>query len=182
MDARGAGAMINAARSVLVLQRMGKDTAQEFRIPECDRRRYFSVFDDKNNKAPSAAQAEWYEFVGVGLGNGDDTGPEDNIGALQRWQAPDAFGGVSARQLWNIQNQVEGRPADCRKHPKSRGWVGKLVAHVLGVSLDEEGEARRIEKMVSIWCSNGALRTVERQNEKREMVEYVEVGTWAIVE
>src|SRR3546814_18644875 len=86
--------MVNAARSVLVFQRMNKEVAQEFQIPECDRKRFFSVYDDKNNKAPAASRAEWYEFVGIGLGHGDDTGPEDNIGAVQRWQAPDEFGGV----------------------------------------------------------------------------------------
>jgi len=181
-DARGAGSMIDAARSTLVLQRMSKETAQEYRIAECDRRKYFSVFDDKNNKAPAASQAEWYQFIGVGLGNGDDTGPEDSIGAIQRWQAPDAFGGVSVRQLYNIQSQIDQRPAESRKHPKSRAWVGKLVSHVLGTSLDEEGESRRIEKMLGTWCATGALKTVERQNEKREMVEYVEVGAWAILE
>src|SRR3546814_2167330 len=88
---------------------MNKEVAQEFQIPECDRKRFFSVYDDKNNKAPAASRAEWYKFVGIGLGNGDDTGPEDNIGAVQRWQAPDAFGGVSARQLLNIKKSVHAR-------------------------------------------------------------------------
>src|SRR3546814_19080506 len=48
--------------------------------------------------------------------------------------------------------------------------------------LDDQGEVRVIEKMISTWLSNGALRTVERPNDKREVVEYVEVGQWAIVE
>lgn len=181
-DARGAGAMINAARSCLVLQRMSRETAQELRVEECDRKSFFSVYDDKNNKAPPALHAEWYEFVGVGLGNGDASGPEDNVGALQRWIPPDAFGGVSCRQLYNIQKLISEHPEKARKHPKSRYWVGKVVAHVLGSSLDEIGEARRIEKMVSTWCANGALRTVERANEKREIVEYVEVGKWTDLE
>ncbi len=182
MDARGASAMINAARSVLVLQRMDRKVAEEFQIPECDRRKFFAVYDDKNNKAPAAAQADWYEFVSVGLGNGDDTGPEDSIGAIRRWQAPDAFGGVTARQLQHIQNLMDQRPAECRKHPKSQAWVGKLVARVLGTSLDEQGASARIDKMLRTWTSTGAMRTVERSNEKREIVEYLEVGTWAIVE
>lgn len=177
-DARGAGAMINAARSVLVLQRMTRETAQEFRVEECDRKRYFSVYDDKNNKAPPAAKAEWYEFISVGLGNGDDSGPEDSIGAVERWQAPDAFGGVTARQLLHIQRQIEAMPHKARKHPKSRDWVGKIVAHVLGRNLDEQGEAQTIEKMVRTWCSNGALRSVEKQDERREIREFVEVGRW----
>ena len=178
-DARGAGAMINAARSCLVLQRMGRETAQEFRVEECDRKRYFSVYDDKNNKIPPAAQAEWYEFVSVGLGNGDDTGPEDSIGAVQRWQAPDAFGGVTARQLYNIQCLIADHPEKARKHSEARLWVGKIVAHVLDRNLDDPAEKQAIKKMVLTWCGNGALRTAERLNEKREPVEYVEVGTWA---
>lgn len=181
-DARGASSMVNAARSCLVFQGMTKEVSEEFRIEECDRRSYFSVLDDKNNKAPPASRAEWYRFVGVGLGNGNDRGPEDNIGAIERWTPPDTFGGVTARQLLNVQRLVEARPEEARKHPKAQAWVGKLVAHVLGRSLDDPAERRVIEKMISTWCSNGALRTAERQNTKREIVEYVEVGAWATVE
>jgi hypothetical protein len=178
-DARGAGAMVNAARSCLVLQRMSKEQALELRVEECDRKRYFSLYDDKNNKAPPAYAAEWYEFVGIGLGNGDDTGPEDNIGAVQRWHAPDIFGGVSSRQLYQIQCLIEKSPDKARKHSKSKEWVGKIVAYVLDRNLDDEGEARTIEKMVRTWLASGALKTAERANQKREIVEYVEVGTWA---
>ncbi|KQX18129.1 hypothetical protein ASD39_17995 [Sphingomonas sp. Root50] len=181
-DARGAVAMINAARSVLVLQKMPKDVAQEFRIPECDRKRFFSVFDDKNNKAPPAAKAEWYEFVGIGLGNGDDTGPEDNIGAIRRWQAPDTFGGVTVQQLWHVQNQIQANPEKCRKHSEAKDWVGKIVARVLDRNLDDEGEKQAIKKMVLTWVGNGALRSVERKDERGEIREYVEVGQWAIVD
>jgi hypothetical protein len=178
-DARGAGAMINAARSCLVLQRMSKETAEQFRIADCDRKSYFSVYDDKNNKAPPAQSAEWYEFVSVGLGNGDDTGPEDSIGAIQRWQAPDSFGGVTARQLYNVQQMVDSHPHKTRKHSKSKDWVGKLVAHVLDLNLDDAGEARRIEAMLRTWLSTGALRTVEREAADRHIYEFVEVGRWA---
>ena len=177
-DARGAGAAINKARSCLVLQRMSKEAAEQFRIEECDRKRYFSVYDDKNNKAPPAAKAEWYEFVGVGLGNGDDTGPEDSIGAIQRWQAPDTFGGVTARQLYQIQRLIDEQPMKARKHSKSREWVGKIVAYVLDRNLDDKGEARTIEHMVRTWCANGALRTVEKQDDRSEMREFVEVRRW----
>lgn len=180
-DARGAGAMINAARSVLVLQRMGKEAAQEFKIAECDRKRYFCVYDDKNNKAPAAAMAEWFEFTGVGLGNGDDTGPEDNIAAIVRWQAPDTFGGVSAKQLLDIQRLIDTSPDRARKHSKSNMWVGKIVAHVLDRNLDEIGEAQVINKMILTWCSNGALKSVERKDGRGEVREFVEVGHWAEV-
>jgi hypothetical protein len=181
LDARGAGAMINAARSCLVLQRMSKEAAEEFGIEACDRKSYFSVYDDKNNKAPPALNAEWYEFVSVGLGNADvgSEGPEDSIGAVQRWQAPDSFGGVTTRQLYNIQRMIDDNPMKARKHSKAREWVGKIVAHVLDRNLDDQGEARRIETMIRTWLSNGALKTIEKMDETRQPREFVEVGRWA---
>lgn len=178
-DARGAGAMINAARSVLVLQRMTKDDALKLQIPECDRKKYFSVYDDKNNKAPPALKAEWYEFVGVGLGNGDETGPEDSIGAIQRWTPPDVFGGATTHQLYNIQRLIEKNPNKARKHSASKDWVGKMVAFVLDRNLDQRGAKQAIEEMVRVWLDNGALRTVERVADDRHVYEFVEVGTWA---
>lgn len=181
-DARGAVAMINAARSVLVLEKMSKEVAEQMCVPECDRKRFVSVYDDKNNKAPPALSAEWYEFVSVGLGNGDDTGPEDSIGALQRWQAPNAFGGATARQLLNIQNEIDWHPEQARKHSSSPNWVGKLVARVLDMNPDNALEKATIKRRIDTWLGTGALKTETRNNHKREMVEYVVVGTWAVVE
>lgn len=182
MDARGAGAMVNAARSVLVFQRMTREVADGFRVADCDRRKYFSVFDDKNNKAPPAQQAEWYEFVGVGLGNGDEHGPEDNIGALQRWSPPDLFAGVTAYQLLKIQELINDHPENARYHSASTRWVGKQVAFVLDRDPLDKAEAAAIKRMVDKWISTGALRKVEKPDQKREPKEWVEVGQWAIVE
>lgn len=177
-DARGAGAMVNAARSVLVLQRMSVETAKEFRIEACDRKKFFAVYDDKNNKAPPAAKSEWYQFISIGLGNGDETGPEDSIGAVQRWTPPDAFGGVSARQLYQVQKLINDNPDDARKHSGSPRWVGKLIARVLDKNLDDETDKKEVTIMLRTWLATGALRTEERRNDKREPVDYVEVGKW----
>jgi len=178
-DARGAGAMINAARSVLVLQRMTKEDALKLQIPECDRKKYFSVYDDKNNKAAAALKPDWYEFVGIGMGNGDEDGPEDNVAALKRWTPPDVFEGVTPRQLYNIQRVITDNPLKARKHSASKNWVGKQVAFVLDLNLDKQGVRQRISAMVDTWLDNGALVTVEKQDERREVREYVEVGRWA---
>jgi hypothetical protein len=183
-DARGAGAMINAARSCLVLQRMTPDEAKKLQISECDRKAFFRVYDDKNNKAPPAAKAEWYEFVSVGLGNAGvgTEGPEDSVGALRRWTPPDVFGGVTAKQLLQIQKLINEKPENARKHSASNRWVGKIVAYVLDLNPDNKGHVEQIKEMVATWLDTGALRTVERQNEKREVVPYVEVGRWAVNE
>ncbi|MBZ9649398.1 helicase RepA family protein [Sphingobium sp. 3R8] len=177
-DARGAVSMINAARSCLVFQKMTKEVAEEFRIPECDRKRFFSVYDDKNNKAPAPSAANWFQFVGVGLGNGDDTGPEDNIGAIECWEAPDTFAGVTARQLYHIQREIDAAPGSSRKHSASTLWAGKLVAKVLDVDPHDDAEKRRINKMITVWIREGALKVVERKTGHDQMKEFVEVGRW----
>jgi hypothetical protein len=178
-DARGAVSMINAARSVLVMQKMTKEAAQNFRVPECDRKRFFSVYDDKNNKAPPAAAAEWYEFIGFGLGNEDDTGPEDNVGAVQRWQAPDTFAGVTARHLLFVQQEIDKHPEQARKHSASPNWAGKLVARVLDLNPDNQEDKNAVKKMIDTWLATGALRSTMRADRKSEEREFVEVGTWA---
>lgn len=178
-DARGAGAMINAARSCLVLQRMSVDEAIKLQIPECDRKSFFKVYDDKNNKAPPALKAEWYEFKSVGLGNGDDSGPEDSIGVVDRWVPPDVFGGVTLHQLINIQKTIDKNPMKARKHSAAKDWVGKIVAYVLDKNLDQLGVKQAIEEMIRIWLDNGALRTVEKVGDDRHIHEFVEVGRWA---
>lgn len=180
-DARGAVSMINAVRSVLVLQKMTKEVAQELGVPECDRKRYISVYDDKNNKAPPAAAQEWYEFVSIGLGNGDGTGTEDEIGALQRWQAPNAFGGATARQLAHIQKTIDAAdPAQTRKHSSSKSWVGKLIAFVLDMNPDDPADKAVIKKRIDTWLATGALRTVMLKDRNHEEREHVEVGKWVV--
>lgn len=183
-DARGAGAMINAARSCLVLQQMSREAAEEFRIDPGERKRFFSIYDDKNNKAPPAAKAEWYEFVGIGLGNENvgSHGPEDSIGTVRRWAPPDAFGGMTSRQLYNVQKEIDENPNNTRKSAGSPQWVGKLVARVLELNADNEGDAGRIKTMLRTWLSSGALKTVERDGADRRPREFVEVGKWAEIE
>lgn len=183
-DARGAVAMINAARSCLVLNRMSALAADELGIQPCDRKRYFSVYDDKNNKAPPALKAEWYEFVGVDLGNADvgSDGPGDNVGACKRWEPPDAFGGVTAHQLRNIQLMIENKPDRARKHSQSKDWVGKMVATVLDLNLDDPPDEAKVKLFLRTWLSTGALRSEERKDGNGDLREYVVVGNWAIVE
>ncbi|MDB5738255.1 MAG: hypothetical protein JWO65_1923, partial [Sphingomonas bacterium] len=96
---RGATALINAARAAIVLNRMDAEEAARFGIEGDDeRRRYFSVQDDKHNRAP-AENANWYRMVSVDLGNGGD-GAGDNIGVVTSWAPTDAFDGISGDHLY----------------------------------------------------------------------------------
>jgi len=69
-SARGASALINAARVVRVLNPMSKDEAAQANIREDLRRLYFRASRDKQNLAPPDADKNWYHMAGVNLGNG----------------------------------------------------------------------------------------------------------------
>ncbi|MEJ7927043.1 AAA family ATPase [Sphingobium sp. AN641] len=80
--ARGASALGNAARTVLVLNRMDNSEASRLSIGKEDRRSYFRVSNDKTNRAPAEA-GDWFHLESVKLGNG---GPEggDSVGVVER--------------------------------------------------------------------------------------------------
>jgi AAA domain-containing protein len=185
LDARGAGAMVNAARSCLVINTMSVETSKKLGIPAGERRRYISVIDDKNNKAPPPEKAEWYHFVGQGLGNADvgSPGPEDNIGVLERWSPPDAFGGVTLVELYHVQQAVDRENLDLvggrvRKDVQAARWIGKLVARELELDIGREEEKTRIKTMVNTWLENGSLKTEQGRDKKGEWRDFVIVGKW----
>lgn len=170
---RGAVALINAARSALVLNRMDSDEADRFGIEGDDeRRRYFNVQDDKHNRAP-AENAEWYRMASVDLGNGG-SGAGDNIGVVSRWTPPDAFDGVTPDHLYRVQMAIAG--GQWRESPQSPEWVGVAVADVLG--LDAKPARKRIAQMLRQWIENGALKVVDGRDERRKPVRFVEVARW----
>jgi len=91
-SARGASALINAARVVRVLNPMSKDEAGQANIREELRRLFFRASRDKQNLAPPDADKNWYRMVGVNLGNGTPPAQADadEVGVATRWEWPSA--------------------------------------------------------------------------------------------
>jgi hypothetical protein len=179
MHARGASALINACRSVLVLNRMSEDEAKRYGIEDERRRRYFRVYDDKNNRAPPSDKSDWYQMVSVSLGNGiNDDG--DNMGVVVPWSPPDAFDGVTADHLRRVQAAIDA--GEWKESSQAKNWAGIAIANVMGLDADTKAKSDRvrINSLLRTWISNGALVVVERRcPEKREDKKFVEVGQWA---
>lgn len=183
LSGRGAVALINACRSVMVLNRMGEDEARMWGIEDERRRRFFRVYDDKNNRAPPSDKSDWYTMASVSLGNGEnDEG--DNMGVVIPWSPPDAFEGVTADHLLTVQRAVASAdgPHRFRADSQAKAWVGKIVADVFGLSAESSVKAdrARINKMLSTWFATGALVRVDGKDEKSNDRTFVEVGTWAV--
>ncbi|RDE06235.1 AAA family ATPase [Sphingomonas aracearum] len=183
LSGRGAVALINACRSVLVLNRMSEDEAKRYGIEDEKRRRYFRTYDDKNNRAPPSDASNWFTMASVSLGN-DTTDGGDNMGVVIPWTPPDAFEGVTAADLLAVQRLVDAQvgAARYRADTQAKAWVGKVVAEVLGLNADAAAKADRakLNSVIGTWFSTGALRKVDGRDGKANDRTFVEVGIWAV--
>ncbi|MBW8296180.1 AAA family ATPase [Sphingopyxis sp.] len=169
-SSRGASALVNAARSALVVNRMDETEAQRLGIMADDRRRYIRVQDDKANRAPAEA-ADWFRLVSVDLENGE---PGDSVGVVEPWSLPDPFDDVSVDDLRNVQERLAG--GEWRENHQASEWVGNLVAEVLEVDISASPGKAKVRAIVDQWIRSGALRIEERRDSKRKPRKYVVVG------
>jgi hypothetical protein len=180
LSGRGAVALINACRSVLVLNRMSEDEAKRYGIEDEKRRRFFRTYDDKNNRAPPSDKSDWFTMASVSLGNGEnDEG--DNMGVVIPWSPPDAFENVTADHLYRVQVLVD-QGDEVRFDAQAKNWVGKIVAQVLNLSCDSDakGDRAKINALLRTWFTNGALVKTDGKDKKSNPRTFVEVGEWAL--
>jgi hypothetical protein len=57
-------------------------------------------------------------------------------------------------------------------------WVGRAVADVLGLDLEEAAEKARVRQMLKNWIAEGALNVIEKDTAARQTKSFVEVGRW----
>lgn len=161
--ARGAIALVGAARSVIALNKMAPEEAAQFGIEGEDRRRFFRAYDDKNNRTPPADKSDWYHLASVDLGNGPPGGHGDSLPVVLPWTPPDAFSGIVAADLVRVQDEV--RAGEWKADAQAEDWVGCAVADVLGLDVsDRKGtDAARVKKLVARWLENGVLVKVTKR-------------------
>jgi hypothetical protein len=177
-DARGAGSLKDAGRSVRVLNTMSKDEAEAVGIKPDVRRRYFRVDAGKTNMKPPAENTEWRKLVSVPLDNDTPEYEGDWVGVVTAWKMPGALEGITANDLLNVQKHIaEGK---WREDPRAAAWAGKAVAKALGLNVREPPVRKRIQGMIRVWLETGALRIVTGQDETRHEREFIEVGEWAV--
>jgi AAA domain len=169
---RGAIALLAAARSGRVLNRMSSADREQAGITDSDPGTYFSINRDKANLAP-AGKRTWCRTVSVDLGQGD------HVGVVEAWEWPDAFTGVTTRHLLQVQRAIRkqsdaGRPP--RYSTQAQDWVGNIVAEVL--DLDPKSDSKRISSLLAGWLKAGALKKCETLDAKRMPRPTVEVGEW----
>lgn len=170
--ARGASALGNAARSVLVLNRMDQKEFVRLGISEEDRSSYVRVSNDKSNRAP-AEKADWYRKISVRLANG---GPEggDSVVAIERWAPPEIAAIFDDAIRAKIQAEIS--LGEWRAHISADNWAGKAVAKVIGADISIPAEKRRAAVLLKDMLAKGQLGTAQRKDASRKWRNFVIVG------
>lgn len=168
-SARGAKALVDAARSVLVYNRMTSDEAAAANIPPEQSPFFFRTTNDKANLSP-AEKADWHRMNNVDLDNGD------KVGVACPFQWPDLFDGVSMDKIIEVQQAIGA--GKYRADSRSADWVGNIISTTLGMDPTEDGSRKRATKMIREWMKTGTLIEVEGIDAKRNPRRFVEVGKW----
>ena len=138
-----------------------------------ERRHYLRVSRDKTNLAPPG-KATWVHLVSVELPNGDGARPGDNVQAVEAWDYPQAFDGVTTDDMRWAREQVR-RKAHRTQPGARRSGSAHALADRLGLDigdpetahasrdLDERGNRRRITTVIKTWLDNGWIFFRRRQ-------------------
>ena len=162
-DARGASALVNAARSVRVLNAMTEAEAEKMGVG--DRRGYFRATDGKANYGPVGGRA-WYHLVPIDLPNGD------NVATLEALKMPSVFEGVTTANMMAV--RARAGSGEYRSDAQSPDWIGKAVAEELDLDVVKDG--KRIKTIVKTWISTEVLKVERRKDAQRKERSYVVPG------
>jgi hypothetical protein len=170
-DARGARAIIDAARAARVLNRMSSKEAEAADIEPDDCWRYFRSDTGKANMAPPEV-AGWSELVSVVIANGD------NVGVTVPWTYPGVLDGVTPQDVQWIRELVRTEP-DHAYSPNTKTWIGYALAERLGLDAEDKADRAKLRKILKAWFANGVLARDPRiVPESRKMREFVKPGEW----
>lgn len=175
-SARGAVALIGAARSARALNGMTQDEADKAHVD--NRRLYFRITDAKANMAPPSAKSTWRKLESVPLGNDTTDRPTDLVGVATEWKWPDTMAGVTVANLRAVQSEIAaGEWMDAIQ--AGDRWAGCAVAKVMGLDVDNKSDRALVRECLKAWKASGMFRVETRNNEKREPRNYLVVGEWA---
>ena len=178
-DGRGAGALLAAARSASVLNRMSDEQASAAGLQGRDRFSYFNVTRGKANMAPMSGDMEWRKMESVPLGNGAGLQkPQDHVGVVTAWEWPSAESVVN-----DLDDDAKARirvavdNGEFKEAKQAKNWAGVAVAEVLGLDLEIKENKARAAMVLRALLSEGVLTVVdEKDSVSRKVAKMVRGG------
>lgn len=154
-DARGGSALRGTARFNRLLIPMTEEEGGNARVE--NHRHFMRIADMESNLAPPSADVNrWFQKVSVQIPNGAF------VGAIEPWNWPDAFDGISREDAYRVQSALRTMEDDPpRLDNRSATWVGYVVARVLDLDADDKATRNRIGAMVKAWVKTGVLEVID---------------------
>jgi hypothetical protein len=153
-DGRGGSALRGTARFNRLLIGMTEDEAAKAGVQ--NHRHFMRIADMESNLAPPSSDVNrWFEKVSVMTPNGRE------IGAIRRWEWPDAFDGVTPQDAARVRGEIDRMAEPPRLDVRSGSWVGITVADVLGLNLSNASHKARVKTMIQKWIETDVLRATE---------------------
>ena len=179
-DSRGAGALVSATRSARVLNQMSEEEARSAGVSANRRFAYFRSDIGVPNLAAHPDHSTWFRFISVDLENGGpDEGLGDSVGVVTPWKWPNALEGVTPQQVLQVQQQVAA--GIWRENPQAEDWVGRAVAEVLDLDVEDDAARARIRSLLKTWRDNSLLEVAQKVDAKtRKPRSFVVVGKWMV--
>jgi AAA domain len=159
-DNRGAGALVDAARSVRVLNRM---TVSEAELPNIDpeeRQEYLRLSRGKPNMV-RPEKARWLHLCSVTLPNATDTHPNDEVQTLETWEYP--ITDVTDDDAQWAREEVMRKNYRESRHSKN-GWFGYALAKRLGLDASKPQTRKRLDEILQAWVRCGVLKVEPRKD------------------
>jgi hypothetical protein len=167
--ARGASAMVDAARLVKTLTPMSSDEARAFGISQDDRKQYIRVDGGKTNIARGNA-TQWFELVSVALDNGNARYPNgDNIQVAAPWKPPSLWADLSDALLNRILDKIDGGLPGGERYSDAAAAKGRAAWQIV-LDLAPQKTEHQAKEIVRQWLKNGVLekREYHSESERKE--------------
>jgi RecA-family ATPase len=173
-DARGAVALIGAARSVRVLNRMSEDQATAAGIPPADRFSYFNIHQGKANLTRMSSAQDWRKLESVALGNGRGLQkPQDHAGVVTEWKWPgseEIAEGITQEQRGRIASLLAGQAYKLAKQAKE-AWAGVAVMAAMDLDIDDKASVHVATSALKALLKEGFLTVEERRDERSRTIQ-----------
>jgi hypothetical protein len=153
-DARGARAIIDAARGSRILNPMSPKEAEAADVEPDERWRYFRTNTGKVNVSPPEVAA-WNELISVIIAN------SDNVGVVAPWDFPSALDMVTPEDVRWIRELVRAEP-DHAYHSNAKTWIGIPLAARLRLDPEDRADRTKLRKILKTWLGNGVIELDRR--------------------
>jgi hypothetical protein len=121
-----------------------------------------------------ATKATWFHLVSIGLPNGDDIRPGDQVQAIEAWGYPQPFDNVTTDDMRWARDAA--RQGSYRHDPRSHEWFGYPLARHL--ELDPDADRKKLNAILRIWLANVVLELESRKGSDRHEHQYFVPGNW----